>query len=150
MSNDQALLAQLRSTFEIIDPVPLAVVDLARASLTWRDPDAALADLVADSLADAGMVRTRGSAGPRLLTFQADDLTIEVEVAEDDGSCRLLGQLVPPSRADVLVRWAAGHTETRADEIGRFMVSGIPSGPVSISCTRERATKPVVTGWVTI
>lgn len=150
MSNDQGMLAKLRSTFETIDPVPPAVVDLARASLIWRDPDAALADLIADSLTDAAMVRTRGSAGPRLLTFKADDLTIEIEVAEDGGTCRLLGQLVPPSPADVVVRWADGHRDVRADELGRFTASGVPSGPVSLSCTREQATKAVVTGWVTI
>lgn len=150
MSGDQALLAQLRSTFETIDPVPPDVIGLARASLEWRDPDAALAELVADSLIDAAMVRTRDSAGPRLLTFQADDLIIEVEVAEEGGRCRLLGQLVPPSRADVAVRWPDGYREVHADEIGRFTVAGVPSGPVSLSCTREQAPKAVVTGWVAI
>lgn len=150
MTTDHVLLAQLRSIFEAADPVPADALEIARASLSWRDPDLALAELVADSLTNTPLVRSRRAGGPRLLTFEADGLTIEVEVAEDGDSRRLLGQLVPPSRAEVVVRWANGHTNACADEIGRFTASAIPAGPVSFSCTPEHATKPVVTSWVSI
>lgn len=150
MPTDQALLARLRSAFETVDPAPTDVVGLARASLSWRDADAALAELVADSLTDADLARTRRARGPRLLTFQADGLTIEIEVAEDGASRRLLGQLVPPSRAEVVVRWPGGHKRVDSDEIGRFSVSAVPAGQVSLSCTLEHATRPVATSWVSI
>lgn len=150
MTNDDALLARLRSTFGAIDPVPPAAVELARESLAWRDPNAALAELVADSLVDNASVRTRRSAGPRLLTFQAGGLTIEVEVAENGDSRRLLGQIVPPSRAEVVVRWVDGQLRVDADEIGRFSAHAIPAGRVSLSCTLEHATEPVATSWVRI
>jgi hypothetical protein len=150
MTTDHALLAQLGSTFDAIDPIPPDLVGLARATITWRDSDAALAELVADSLVDAAHVRTRRAGGPRLLTFEAEGLTIEVEVAEDGISRRLLGQLVPPSPAEIVVRWQDGQVRVQADEIGRFSVSAIPSGQVSLSCTLENARKPVVTSWVQI
>lgn len=150
MTTDQALLAQLRSTFEAVDPVPSDAVDIASATLSWRDPDAALAELVTDSLMDTALVRAQRAGGPRLLTFEANDLTVEVEVADDGETRRLLGQLVPPSRAEVVVRWANGQTRVDADEIGHFRASGIPSGQVSLSCILAHRTKPVTTSWVTI
>lgn len=150
MTTDHALLARLGTTFETIDPVPSDVLDLARAGLAWRDLDAALAELVADSRMDTARARTRRASGPRLLTFEAGGLTIEVEVAEDGQNRRLLGQLVPPSRAGVVVRWADGQVNVETDEIGRFSATGIPAGQVSISCTLNRLTKPVVTSWVSI
>ncbi|MBO0827196.1 MAG: hypothetical protein J2P24_05380 [Streptosporangiales bacterium] len=150
MTIDQALLAQLRSAFESADPVPPEAVAIARSSLSWRDPDTALADLIADSLMDAAQVRTRRAGGPRLLTFEAAGLVIEVEVAEDGESRRLLGQLVPPSRAEVVVTWPNGQISVNADEIGRFSASDIPAGQVSLTCTLEDATVPVTTSWVNI
>lgn len=150
MTSDHAVLAQLGSAFEAIDPVPQEAMELAHASLSWRDPGVALAELVADSLMDAASVRTRRAGGPRLLTFEADGLTIELEVAEDGESRRLLGQLVPPARAEVVIRWANGQKHVNADQIGRFSASAIPAGQVSLSCTVEHATDPVVTSWMHI
>lgn len=150
MTTDHALLAQLRSIIETVDPVPSDVVDLARASLVWRDPDTALAQLIADSLADAATVRTRRGAGPRLLTFEADRVTIEVEVAEDGDSRRMLGQLVPPARAEITVRWNGGQTAAQADEIGRFSVTSVPAGPVSLWCRLEHSVAAVTTDWVIV
>lgn len=150
MSTDHALFGQLRSIFEAADPVPPDAMEIARASLSWRDPDAALAKLIADSLTEATSVRTHRAGGPRLLTFQAVGLTIEVEVAENGEYRRLLGQLVPPSRAEVVVRCADGEIHVNADEIGRFSASRVPAGQVSVSCTLEHRTQPVTTSWVRI
>lgn len=150
MTTDHALLAQLGSAFEAVDPVPAEAIELARTSLAWRNPDAALAELVADSLMDTAQVRTGSARGPRLLTFDAGSLSIEVEVAEDGERRRLLGQLVPPARAEVVIRWQEGQTRAQTDEIGRFSASDIPAGQVSLSCTLEGATEPVATSWVTI
>lgn len=150
MTTDHALLARLRSTFEAADPVPPEAIEMASVSLSWRDPDVALAELIGDSLTDSALVRAPRAGGPRLLTFEADGLTIEVEVAEDGDSRRLLGQLVPPSPAEVAVRWLDGQIHVDADELGRFSASGIPSGQVSLSCTLGHRTSPVATSWVTI
>lgn len=148
MTTDDALLAELGSAFRTIDPVPSAILEIAHAALAWRDPEAALAQLIADSLTAATQVRAARAPGPRLLTFEADGLTVEVEVAEDGDSRRLLGQLVPPSRAEVVVLWADGEARAQADDIGRFSVRNIPAGPMRLSCVRT--TGRVVTSWVTI
>lgn len=147
MTNDHALLTQLRSTFEAIDPVPRNAVDLARATLAWRDPDAALAELLADSLTDGAPVRAHQDLGPRLLTFQADELTIEIEVAKHGDTRRVLGQLVPTARAEVTIRWTDGQMHVQADDMGRFSASGIPAGPVSFRSVLEGSTRAVSTSW---
>lgn len=147
MTNDHALLTQLRSTFERTDPVPPNVVDLARSILAWRDPDAALAELVADSLTGGAPVRAPQDLGPRLLTFKTDELTIEIEVAKHGDTRRVLGQLIPAGQAKVIVRWADGQMQVHADHIGRFSASGIPAGPVSFRCMLEGSTRAVSTSW---
>ena len=86
----------------------------------------------------------------RLLTFQANAVEIEVEVAATGATRRLTGQLVPPSAAAVSVRWAEGSLEAQADELGRFTVEAVPAGTVSIAITRPGDLRPVVTSWVSI
>ena len=79
------LLAELADVIEHADPVPASVLVAAKAAFTWRTIDADLAELVADSLAEAAGVRGREAA--RLLTFRAsaidgevDAVAVEVEV----------------------------------------------------------------------
>lgn len=130
---DDALMALLRQ--HVGDPVPADVRAAAHEAHRWRDPDAALAALVADSAQDNGRPATvRGPGGARLLTFIADELTIDVEVIRDDRHVSLVGQLVPPHRASVRVDHRGGSVEVTADDLGRFGVDGIPVGPVRLTC----------------
>ncbi|HZN74239.1 MAG TPA: hypothetical protein VFC00_21430 [Micromonosporaceae bacterium] len=125
---------ELRDVAARADPVPAAVLEAALEALRWRDPDAALAQLIADS-ATAGMpVGIRSGGQPRLLTFAAGDLTIEVEVSPDGPTIRLVGQLVPPGPARVRVDHRDGTVEVDADQIGRFIAPGVVPGPVRLSC----------------
>jgi hypothetical protein len=151
----EPLLAELRSVIGRADPIPDAVVAAARASFAWRTIDAELAELVADSAdtaarSSSAVGATRAGAAPRLLTFEAAALTVEVEVAETGDTRRLVGQLVPVGAADVTVRWSGGTRTASADEFGRFAVDDIPAGPISLAVARTDAATPVVTSWVAI
>lgn len=150
MTTEEALLVRLGSVFETVDPVPFAAQEAAVQSLSWRDPDAALAELVLDSLTAPATIRTRPATGPRLLTFAAGELSIEVEVADLGDSCRLLGQVVPPQPAEVEVRWKGGHVSVVADELGRFSAGPVPRGPISLACSLSNRVHRVVTSWVTV
>lgn len=150
MNADDAVLTRLRSAFDAADPVPQHALDAALASLSWRDPDSALAELVADSLTEPAGVRSRSDAGPRLLTFEGDRLVVEVEVSDLGSSRRLLGQLVPPQPAEVEVRWRGGSIHASADQLGRFTAAAVPPGPVSLSCRLSEPARPVTTSWVTV
>src|SRR5690606_21125006 len=128
MTTEEALLTRLGSALDAVDPVPDAALAAAYESLSWHDPDAALAELVLDSLTASASVRARPDTGPRLLTFTAGELSIEVEVAGTGEHCRLVGQVVPPQPASVEVRWKGGSTDVTADELGRFSVDAVPRG----------------------
>jgi hypothetical protein len=156
--DDDALLDELRHVVAQLDPIPEAVRTAARAALQWRTLDAELAALVHDSAVDKPLLAMRSTAGPRALTFEAPDLTIEVEAAAETstgepGSLCLVGQLVPPQPAQIAVRHGEELTAVRADERGRFAAHGIAPGPVSLRCRLDGApgtARLVETGWLTV
>jgi hypothetical protein len=128
---DTPLAGELRDLLRRVDPVPAEVVAAARDSFGWRALDAELARLVADSrLAAAGV---RGEPA-RLLSYQAGERTIEIEVTNLAGRLRVLGQLVPPQPARVRVEQPAGTVEVVADRWGRFAVPDLPPGPTRFAC----------------
>jgi len=158
---DEELLARLRALFAQIDPIDPVLLEHARFAFGWRTLDAELAELSYDSLADREVmaaVRDGGMAGsgPRLLGFDTDvtgdtdsALTVEVEVSSERGSACLVGQLMPPAPATVCVlssvRSHPAATVT-ADELGRFRVEPVPSGPVRLRVQVRGRT--VDTSWV--
>src|SRR2546423_120672 len=147
---DDHLVSELRAVANAVDAVPEPVVAAARASLTWRTIDAELAELAYDSLLDdAALAGTRagGDTGPRLLTFEAADMSVEVEVTEVGARRKLVGQLVPPAPATVEVRHPGGTSTVAADGLGRFSVDAVDAGPVSLRIT---VTGPVTTAWVVL
>jgi hypothetical protein len=154
---DQELDDELRRLAARFDPVPDELVRAAEAAFAWRGVDAELAELAFDSLADReGLALVRGGGEPRLLTFHATDLTVELEVLASSATAtsaqrRLIGQLLPPGPARVEVRHPRGVLAAEVDELGRFTVERVSAGPVSLRCQQSAAgSTPVVTEWVPI
>lgn len=143
MSSDDDLLARLEALLADDDPPPAAVVAAARDSYRWRDIDAELASLTADSLLAAEAVRGEQA---RLLTYRAGGITIEVEVTESAGRLRVLGQLVPPRAARVRIEQPQRAVEADVRELGRFRAEELPPGPTRFVCTPAGAS-PVRTEW---
>lgn len=121
----------LRELLTQVDPVPPQVVAAARDSFGWRDLDTQLARLVAQGAPVGAGVRGGGS---RLLTYQAGDVTVELEVSQIGPRLRVVGQLVPPQPATVRVYQGETHIEVVADQLGRFTVADLPAGPARFSC----------------
>lgn len=153
-TDDDILLDELRRLFAAVDPIPVPVRIAARAAIEWRTLDAELAALVSDSTVDEPVLAVRGSAEPRMLTFEAPDLTIELEAeAAGPGELRLLGQLVPPQPAQIAVCHGDELVVTHADEHGRFAADGVGSGPVSLRCRLDGEPgggRLVETAWLSI
>jgi hypothetical protein len=147
MADDPALWAALQDVVARADPVPAHVVAAARDSLAWRDPDAALAALVADSASAVPAVR--GNTPPRLLTFAVGDVILELEADYTASGIHLVGQLLPPQPARLRVDQPGGRSAIDADELGRFVVD-IPAGPTRLHCTPLAAEgySSVQTEWV--
>lgn len=143
--SDDALVARLGRLFTTADPVPEAVVSGARASLGWRSLDADLASLVADSLQATGDVR--GSTA-RLLTFEAGQVALEIEVSQVGNRLRVVGQIVPPGPAQVRAEQPGSTVDTATDEWGRFALPGLAAGPARFAWTVAGAGAVTVrTAW---
>jgi hypothetical protein len=140
---DAELLAQLRHAVQVSDPVPASMVDAAKGLLTWRTIDAELAELQFDSALDASGVR--GLAWPRQLSFEAREISIEIEVDHD----RLVGQVVPPAEIELTLTDTEGAIRsTRSDHVGHFRFTEVESGTVRVTAARPDGS--VTTQWFTI
>ena len=147
---DEALLATLRVLAARNDPIPRSLRTAARASLQWATLDKELATLVYDSYLDDDDARAgvRSLGGARQLTFESPQLIVEVEVTVT-AVRRVVGQLVPPYAASVVIRHRDGSAEVEADDLGRFACEQVPAGPFSLRCETESGY-PVETDWVVI
>jgi hypothetical protein len=137
--NDDELIRRLR---EVFPPVPEHVLALGRAAFTWFTPAATLAALTSDTSGAPSGVRGGGS---RLLTFAGPRVNVQIEVCGRE----IVGQLAPPSPAEVILRSPGGERGTHADEAGAFALSEIPGGLVSLLFRLTDATS-VVTSWVRV
>src|SRR6266480_109648 len=96
--DDELFLATVRNALE---PVPESFLIAGKAAFAWHNSDAELAALTYDSARDAlaGAGTRAEPASLRSLTFDAEDLTIELEIIDDV----LHGQLVPAHAGTVEV-----------------------------------------------
>jgi len=149
----EELERELRGIVAQIEPVPPGLFAAAVGAFAWRTVDADLAELVFDSLVDHDQAAlVRGSGQGRMLSFRAGSLTIEVEVTAKGNSRKLIGQLLPPQRAQVDIRHGDNVATIEADELGRFSAGRLQAGPVSLRCRPgpESVQPLVVTDWVAI
>jgi hypothetical protein len=122
---DEELFDRLGAALRGADEPPRHVLELARASFGLHRLDAELAELVADSALEVTPADARASGnGPRMLTFQAGDADIAVQVtAVGDAIWQVLGQVVPAAPAAVRIEPAdpaLDAAESTADELGLF------------------------------
>jgi hypothetical protein len=129
---EQALLREVGELLHGEAAVPQRARQLAYEAIDLRFLTDELAALVADSAVDdRSLVGARG-AGPRVLTFEAASLTIEVRVDVAGRMRRLVGQLDPPGALDLEVTVAEHRVNVTADERGRFVVESLPAGSLTL------------------
>lgn len=135
---DDDLVAGLRRVLARVDPIPEHVQLAARLAIEWRTLDAELAELVHDSLLDEPALAVRGDAGPRVLTFESADLTIEIEAESESATAgetvQVVGQLIPAQPAQIVLNSGDELQVTNADERGRFVAGGLTRGRLSVRC----------------
>jgi hypothetical protein len=134
---DDELLIHLHDLFP---PVPEHVLDLGYAAFSWLEPNATLVPLIAET--DTAPAGVRGS-GARLLTFAGPRVSVEIELSGRE----IVGQLAPPSPAEVILRSPSGEHGTRTDEAGAFALTGVPPGAISLLFRLADATS-LVTSWI--
>ncbi|MGX1566966.1 hypothetical protein [Streptomyces sp. NPDC055506] len=140
---DTGLLEEeLRQAAAVLDPVPAELQQIAVDAYALHDLDARIAELTFDSLVDALPVRGVTDA-PRMLTFRAGEVTVDVEVTTQG----LLGQVLPPqpARIEVLGGPRPG-APLMADDLGRFTGDAPHSGPFALRL--RTGGDVVVTEWL--
>lgn len=142
---DDELLGLVGQALAAFDPVPDHVLEGARAAFTWRTIDAELAELVFDSSRELAGVRAEEAN--RQVTFQAPGVEIEVMLIEN-GTRRLVGQLVPPSSKRIELVGADNVLTTEADRLGRFTFDDVAPGPVRLVVLDGDGARIVQTEWV--
>ncbi|MGH3941671.1 MAG: hypothetical protein ACRDTG_24185 [Pseudonocardiaceae bacterium] len=144
-NDDAQLLSELG---EALRSAEITEDDLTQAmgAFTWRtiDDELAFAALVYDSsIQERELVRGESALAARKLIFESETVSVEVEATPD----ALIGRVVPPGRADISLLTSAGAVgQTTADDMGSFLLSGAPSGPVRLLC--RTATARLVTDWI--
>ncbi|WP_089105997.1 hypothetical protein [Streptomyces hyaluromycini] len=133
---------ELRRAAAVLDPLPAELLQLAMDAYALHDLEARVAELTFDSLVDA--IPVRGVEDPpRMLTFRAGELTVDVEVTGDG----LLGQLLPPQSARIEVLGGPGAARPlTVDGMGRFAGDTPPAGPFALRL--RTGGDVIVTEWL--
>ena len=137
MNDDLELLARLADVFDRFDPVPTDVETAATGARQLVGRVASALALVADGLPGA-----RG--GGRLLGFAGGGRRVELEIESDGLTVELTG--VASGVAELWVRWPGGERAVDVDSWGRFTVTGLPAGPLSLAVREPDAVGPWFVG----
>jgi hypothetical protein len=144
-AQDDRLLQELKDATAEAACVPPGWVHVAKQTFTWRliDDDLATLALCFDSAVDqAVLVRSPLAHGPRMLSFESDDLGLEIDVRAD----QIAGQVLPPRPGVVRLRGADGSCRhTTADVTGWFVFERYRTGPHRFECDLGGPTS--VTEW---
>jgi hypothetical protein len=142
-ADDEELMADLRRIAAELDPVPETVLDNGRAALLTRGLDAELAQLLLDSAVETAQVRG-DQEQVRLLSFQLDDVSLELQLEYRDDQVSLRGLVAGASGAVDLER-GDGDRSLPIDADGGFNAR-LPRGAARF---RLRARgRLITTNWV--
>jgi hypothetical protein len=155
MDRDNADLDNLRRIVRDVDPVPDEVFAAARAAIITRELDAELAALVADSAAmedelrfDPVRTASTEAAETRLLSFDGGGVQVELEVSGQADQLMVVGQVIGAADRGCVLEQADGRVhEVELDSLGRFLITGVTSGPARLRC-RSASGGRVSTHWV--
>jgi hypothetical protein len=133
---------RLRRAAAILDPVPGELRQIAVEAYALHDLDARIAELTFDSVVDA--IPVRGATDvPRMLTFRAGEVTVDVEVTPHG----LMGQVLPPQQARIeVLSGPQSAVPVTADAMGRFTSEAPPTGPFALRLRTGQDV--VVTEWL--
>ncbi len=143
--DDQRLWDDLSDAVRDTEPLLDVAAEYGKGAYAWRtvDRDLLRASLSFDSSLERVTERRAGPDDPRVLTFTAAPLSLELEVLPD----QVAGQIVPPSAGEIRVETADGVTfHVQADDVGFFVLPNVPRGTIRLRCDTPVAR--LVTDWI--
>jgi hypothetical protein len=137
--SDDELLRLVSEMLDDHEPLPLGAVEFASQAFIWRDVNTELAQLLHDSARE--LVEVRATATARLLTFQARDVTLDIE-HDPDG---VRGAVDPPAEYRVQMRNGGRTDEVVTDSAGMFQFDSRIEGSVQFAVLDARGTCVLLT-----
>jgi hypothetical protein len=145
---DAALLSRLSAIVDVLDPVPDHVREIGPALFGFRNPDAALMELVE---VDASSAAVRGtSPSSRLHFFQFGEFSIDIELTSSGAFCDVVGVVADPAGTEnvsMTLETTSASFTTASDADGRFEIRQVPTGMVRLSLVRPSTGGKVTTPW---
>ena len=147
---DADLLTRLGAIAAVVDPVPEALVAMGKGLFAFRDPDAALMEIVETLAVREG---TAGEPASRMHFFEFDDVSLDVEITVGPHFCDILGVVVTAGGGPVPQGWRLVAETTSArfsaavEADGRFSLTRVPQGMLRFRLERDGASA-VATPWV--
>ncbi len=144
-TSGEDVLAELATLWSTLDPVPPDLADDVRIAMTVEALQAELAELVATPplavRADDEPVRAD------TITFASGPVSLMVQVDDSDPDGLVIDGWVTGGGAAIEVHVGDDVVETRADEFGRFVVTGVQRGRTWFVVRRgsEGDEAPIVT-----
>jgi hypothetical protein len=147
MTADDELMDSLRRIANDVDAAPELVTESARAAFSTRRLDDELAELLHDSdLAPSPGVRL-AQPGPRLLSFEVGDVSLEISIGEVDGRLTMRGVAVGTIGDAEIETTTGGSSTTPIDGRGWFRMNDLPAEPLRVR-VHAADGKSVTTGWI--
>jgi hypothetical protein len=147
VTEDAALLRELREMWEALDPPPDDLCERILFTLELRNLEFELMQM-----RDAfDLVGARGPETARTVTFGSDSVTVMLNLSGTGPEPRRLdGWVVPTTPLRIELRTSTGTLETFADADGRFAFEHAPAGLVQLVLhptegTTVELTRPVIT-----
>ena len=145
--NDEALLLELGTVLDELDPMPPEVVIEARALFGLRLLDEELAELVRDSAEDrGGLLAVRGEGDVRLISFETGPVTVELQVTERGAVRDLVAQVTGTALVGAEVETSSGRRNIPIED-SLFTVEDVPAGFLRLRL-HTLAGRHLVTSWV--
>ncbi len=143
------LLVRLRTVADYLDAPPPIVDELARAVFETRDLDAELAVLIADSEFDTLELVRGPTAEARLIAFETDSVTVDLQLERHDGGTLTLRGLLVGAVGEVVVDTGRTQTTHPLDDRGWFVAEGVTATALRLRL-RNADGGGVTTAWITV
>jgi hypothetical protein len=143
--DDERILNDLSDAVHETASLADVIAGYGKGAYAWRtvDRDLLRASLSFDSSLERVTERRSDPDEPRVLTFTAAPLSLELEVMPD----QIVGQIVPPGAGEIRVETADGVTfHVEADDVGFFILPNVPRGTIRLRC--DTAVARLVTDWI--
>jgi hypothetical protein len=143
----EAIMDRLREIGLTLDAPPPLVAELARAAFETRDLDAELAVLTADSEFDVLELVRSVQAEPRMVSFETESITVELQLDRQDSSLVVRG-LVVGAVGEIVLDTGDQRITAQLDERGWFLADDVPAGALRLRI-RGADGSNVTTEWIT-